>query len=143
MNMLIICVLLVLYISIVTFAIVFAAITLTKELKLKRTLQEKMMLINIEVSKDTMDVVDSFIEDSLMQYRLKYLTEKDNIFITETKQKEMIKTVLKDVLENMSPSLYEKMSIVYNKNKLEDIIYMKVSMAVISFVATINGAYNE
>lgn len=143
MNMLIICVLLVLYISIITAAFVVGCIILTRELKFNRILKEKSMFFNMNVNKDMMNIVDQFIEDSIMQYRLKYLTENDEIYLTAKKQEEMVRSVLKDVLENMSPSLYEKMTLVYNKNKLEDIIYLKVSTSIISFIGSINGQYNE
>lgn len=145
MIMLIICVLLVLFISLMVFigVLIYTARHLTKELRLNRSLKEKEMLLSINTDGEMMDIVDKFIEDSILQYRLKYLTEKDNLYITEKKQQEMIRTVLRDVLENMSPSLYEKMSVVYNKNRLEDIIYLKVSMAIIAFVGSINGSYKE
>lgn len=143
MSMLIICVLLVLYISIITILIVFGCITLSKELKLNRTIKEKEILMKVDVNTEMMNIIDQFIEDSILQYRLKYLTESDNLYITTQKQQEMTRSVLKDVLENISPSLYEKMILVYNKNKLEDIIYLKVSMAIIAFVSTINGSYKE
>lgn len=143
MSMLIICVLLVLYISIITILIVFGCITLSKELKLNRTIKEKEILMKVDVNTEMMNIIDQFIEDSILQYRLKYLTESDNLYITTQKQQEMTRSVLKDVLENVSPSLYEKMILVYNKNKLEDIIYLKVSMAIIAFVSTINGSYKE
>lgn len=145
MIMLIICVLLVLFISLIVFigVLIYTARHLTKELQLNRSLKEKEMLLSINTDGEMMDIVDKFIEDSILQYRLKYLTEKDNLYVTEKKQQEMIRTVLRDVLENMSPSLYEKMSVVYNKNRLEDIIYLKVSMAIIAFVGSINGSYKE
>ena len=143
MNMLIICVLLVLYISIITAAFVIGCIILTRELKFNRILKEKNMFFNMNINKDMMDIVDKFIEDSIMQYRLKYLTENDEIYLTSKKQEEMVRSVLRDVLENMSPSLYEKMTLVYNKNKLEDIIYLKVSTSILSFIGSINGQYDE
>lgn len=145
MTMLIICVLLVLFISLFVMisVLIYSAIQLTKELKLNRSLKQKEMLLGINADDKMMDIVDKFIEDSLLQYRLKYLNPNDNMYITEKKQQEMVRVVLKDVLENMSPSLYEKMSVFYNKNRLEDIIYLKVSMAVIAFVGSINGSYKE
>lgn len=145
MIMLTICVLLVLFISLFVLIsiLIYTARHLTKELELNRAIKQKDFLLNVDVDSDTMDIVDKFIEDSLLQYRLKYLTNSDNLYITDQKQKEIVRSVLKDILERMSPSLYEKMSIVYNKDRLEDIIYLKVSMAVIAFVGSVNGSYNE
>lgn len=145
MIMLTICVLLVLFISLFVLIsiLIYTARHLTKELELNRAIKQKDFLLNVDVDSDTMDIVDKFIEDSLLQYRLKYLTNSDNLYITDQKQKEIVRSILRDVLERMSPSLYEKMSIVYNKDRLEDIIYLKVSMAVIAFVGSVNGSYNE
>lgn len=143
MNMLIICVLMVLYISIVVIALSFSAYQLSKELKNNRILKEKNFLLTVDANKDTMDLLDRFIEDSLIQYRIKFLDGKDNMYISDSKQKEIVKNVLKDVLNSMSPVLYEKLTYIYNKDNLEDTIYLKVSLAVLSYTIEVNGSYKE
>ena len=143
MNMLIICALMVLYISIISTVLIFAAYQLSKELKNNRILKEKEFLLTVDANKDIMDLLDSFIEDSLIQYRIKYLDSKDNLHISESKQKEMVKNVLSDVLNSMSPVLYEKLTYIYNKDNLENTIYLKVSLAVLSYVIEVNGSYKE
>ena len=143
MNMLIICVLMVLYISIVVIALSFSAYQLSKELKNNRILKEKNFLLTVDANKDTMDLLDRFIEDSLIQYRIKFLDGKDNMYISDSKQKEIVKNVLKDVLNSMSPVLYEKLTYIYNKDNLENTIYLKVSLAVLSYTIEVNGSYKE
>lgn len=143
MSMLIICVLMVLYISIVVIALAFSAYQLSKELKNNRILKEKDFLLTVDANKDTMDLLDRFIEDSLIQYRIKFLDGKDNMYISDSKQKEIVKNVLKDVLNSMSPVLYEKLTYIYNKDNLEDTIYLKVSLAVLSYTIEVNGSYKE
>lgn len=143
MNMLIICVLMVLYISIVVIALSFSAYQLSKELKNNRILKEKNFLLTVDANKDTMDLLDRFIEDSLIQYRIKFLDGKDNMYISDSKQKEIVKNVLTDVLSSMSPVLYEKLTYIYNKDNLENTIYLKVSLAVLSYTIEVNGSYKE
>lgn len=143
MSMLIICVLMVLYISIVVIALAFSAYQLSKELKNNRILKEKNFLLTVDANKDTMDLLDRFIEDSLIQYRIKFLDGKDNMYISDSKQKEIVKNVLKDVLNSMSPVLYEKLTYIYNKDNLENTIYLKVSLAVLSYTIEVNGSYKE
>ena len=143
MNMLIICSLMVLYISIISAVLIFSAYQLSKELKNNRILKEKEFLLTVDANKDIMDLLDRFIEDSLIQYRIKYLDSKDNLRISESKQKEMVKNVLSDVLNSMSPVLYEKLTYIYNKDNLENTIYLKVSLAVLSYVIEVNGSYKE
>ena len=143
MSMLIICALMVLYISIISAVLIFSAYQLSKELKNNRILKEKEFLLTVDANKDIMDLLDRFIEDSLIQYRIKYLDSKDNLRISESKQKEMVKNVLSDVLNSMSPVLYEKLTYIYNKDNLENTIYLKVSLAVLSYVIEVNGSYKE
>ena len=133
----------VLYISIVVIALSFSAYQLSKELKNNRILKEKNFLLTVDANKDTMDLLDRFIEDSLIQYRIKFLDGKDNMYISDSKQKEIVKNVLKDVLNSMSPVLYEKLTYIYNKDNLENTIYLKVSLAVLSYTIEVNGSYKE
>lgn len=143
MNMQIICGLMVSYISIICGILIFIGYQINKGLNKKRQLEEKRMLLELELSNSTIEMLDSVIENSIMVYRIKKFEMDPYLYINTEMQNDMIVYVLDDVIKNISPVLYERLSLIYNKEKLEDQIYMKVSMAVMSYVIEVNGSYKE
>lgn len=143
MNMQIICGLMVSYISIICGVLIFIGYQINKNINKKRQLEEKRMLLELELSNSTIEMLDSMIENSMMVYRIKKFEMDPYLYINTEMQNNMTVYVLDDVIKNMSPVLYERLSLIYNKEKLEDQIYMKVSVAVMSYVIEVNGSYKE
>lgn len=90
-----------------------------------------------------MNIIDSIIQDSIIKYRALNIDHDPNFYMGTKEQNTMISEVLKDVLESMSPVFLEQSSLVYNREKLEDIIYSKISMAVLSVTVEINSTYKD
>lgn len=148
MNMQTICVLMVLSINIICMIIIsgvliYTGMQINKELKSKRLLKEKELLLSIDIDNSTLQLIDSIITDSINTYRIFNFEGKEKIYISDKMQKDMISSILKDVLGKISPVLYEKLSMIYNREKFEDQIYLKISMAVLQCVVEINGSYEE
>lgn len=143
MNMQIICGLMVSYISIICGVLIFIGYQINKNINKKRQSEEKRMLLELELSNTTIEMLDSMIENSMMVYRIKKFEMDPYLYINTEMQNDMTVYVLDDVIKNMSPVLYERLSLIYNKEKLEDQIYMKVSVAVMSYVIEVNGSYKE
>lgn len=107
-------------------------------------IKEKDFLFNLDLSdENNFKMLDSLIEDSITRYRIMYLEYHDEMYISDDDQKAMINWLMKDILGNISPVYYDKLRYIYNKNKLEDIIYNKVSLAVLSYTISINGNMKE
>lgn len=144
MNMQTICALMVLFINITFLGmIVYIGYQINKELKSKRILEEKKILLSIDIDSSAIQLIDDIINDSVNTYRIFNFESKQKNYISDQMQKDMIAKVLEDVLGKISPVIYEKLSMVYNKDKFEDQIYLKVSMAVLQCVVEINGSYKE
>ena len=124
--------------------VITIGIIIYKELKKKNSLEEKRLLYELQSNEDeNFELLDKMITDAVAQYQvIKFGTDQD-LYINEKEQKAMLNKVLKDVLEKISPIYYQKLILIYNENKLEDIIFQKVSMAVFSYAISVNGSYNE
>lgn len=128
---------------IVLISFIFCFRSVMKEVKNRRVLKEKEMLLNIKITEDYMNIIDSIIQDSIIKYRALNIDHDPNFYMGTKEQNTMISEVLKDVLESMSPVFLEQSSLVYNREKLEDIIYSKISMAVLSVTVEINSTYKD
>lgn len=113
------------------------------EIKDRRILKEKDMLLNIHINDDYMNIIDSIIEESIIKYRAINIDHDPKFYMSTKEQEKIIKEVLEDVLLSISPVFYEQACLVYNKEKLEDIILTKINMRVLSLTIEINGSYKE
>lgn len=143
MNMLIICGLMVLYISIVLVVLIFVGVTLTNELKAKRLIEEKTLLLNMDINMGSYNIIEDMIQESLGRYSIINIDGKEITYIDSKIQDDITKYVLNDILTGISPVIYEKLCMLYNKDKIEDIIYFKINMAVLAYVIEMNGTYKE
>ena len=101
------------------------------------------MLLDVNISSNYMDIVDSIINDSIIKYRALNIDHDKNFYMNQKEQEKMISTVLQEVLSSISPVFYEQVSLIYNKDKFEDIVFEKITMAVLSVTVDINGNYKE
>lgn len=131
--------------GIVVTVIFLKVLTTTSEaIKKIQILKEREFLYSIDTSEEeNFKMLDSLIEDSLNRYRISYLEYNDELYISEEDQNKMITWIMRDILSNMSPVYYDRLKYVYNKSKLEDVIYNKVTMAVLGYTITINGNMKE
>lgn len=113
-----------------------------KEVKNFRILKEKYLLFN-SFNEDNINIIDSIISDNIVKYRALNIDHDSNFYMGSNEQNKMINSVLKDTLESLSPVFLEKSCLIYNKEKLEDIIYSKILMAVLAITVEINGNYKE
>lgn len=130
---------------VISFLIMMKILSIINEsVKKMQTLKEREFLYSIDMSEENnFKLLDTMIEDSLTRYRVSYLEFDDDLYIDDNEQKKIITWIMKDILSNMSPVYYDKLTYIYNKNKLEDILYNKVSMAVLSYTVSINGSMRE
>lgn len=131
--------------GIVVTVIFLKVLTTTSEaIKKIQILKEREFLYSIDTSEEeNFKMLDSLIEDSLSRYRISYLEYNDELYISEEDQNKMITWIMRDILSNMSPVYYDRLKYIYNKSKLEDVIYNKVTMAVLGYTISINGNMKE
>ena len=113
-----------------------------EEVKKIRIIKEKQMLF-LSFNDDNIAIIDQIINDNIVKYRVYNIDHNNTFYMSTTEQQKMIKEVLESTLESLSPVLMEKLSLMYNEKKLEDLIYSKILMAVLSLTVEINGTYKE
>lgn len=116
---------------------------ITTILNKKINLENRKMLFDIEITEDITNLLDNIIQESVAKYRITYLELRTDLYINEKIQNDMIRWVIKDTLNRISPVYYEKLCYVYNKDVIQDIIYEKASLAVLNYTISINGTYDD
>lgn len=90
-----------------------------------------------------MNILDRIVEDSFNYYQLLNLSGKDNAYINEDTQQKIIYDVLSNVLSSVSDSIIGKLSLIYKKDYIEDLIARKVQLVVLDYTISINGNYRD
>lgn len=116
---------------------------ITTILNKKINIENKKMLFDIEITEDITNLLDNIIQESVAKYRITYLELRTDLYINEKIQNDMIRWVIKDTLNRISPVYYEKLCYVYNKDVIQDIIYEKASLAVLNYTISVNGTYDD
>lgn len=116
---------------------------ITTILNKKINLENRKMLFDIEITEDITNLLDNIIQESVAKYRITYLELRTDLYINEKIQNDMIRWVIKDTLNRISPVYYEKLCYVYNKDVIQDIIYEKASLAVLNYTISVNGTYDD
>ena len=128
--------------------LVIALITIANLCELLRTYMDKKIEIDrlrvvCEQRLDTKDIeiLDEIINEIFLDYRTLHYDyiKADEAYITADEQKKIIVDILEFTLETISDNLYTKLSLYYKKDHIDDIIYKKIQMLVLTFTIEING----
>lgn len=129
-----------------TVAIIILAITLSKSYKKKveqESMQYKYYLASMPLPVDDINILDKIIQDEFQRYEIMELAHKENLYITSDIQNKMITTIFTKVYKSLSNDLFDKFSIIYKKEYIEDLIAQKVQMVVLNYTIEINGNYKD
>lgn len=98
----------------------------------KKSSREYEIAYTYYLNKEDTDYnIDNFINEIFDMYIAKSgLASNENI--TDNMKREIIPIISREVLESMSPFLLREILLVYNENKLADIINCKVALLVFS-----------
>ena len=84
-------------------------------------------------------IIDNLIQENLAEYRILKLENIEKLYITEAIQKKIFEYVLRKVMYQISPIYMQRLSYIYNKEKLEDIITQKINMHILDYTIEVNG----
>lgn len=129
-----------------TVAIIILAITLSKSYKKKveqESMQYKYYLATMPLPVDDINILDKIIQDEFHRYEIMELAHKENLYVTADIQNKMIRTIFTKVYKSLSDDLFNKFSIIYKKEYIEDLIAQKVQMVVLNYTIEINGNYKD
>lgn len=144
MDFMNICILLVLGIILcVAVAIVILMISITNALHQKNDLEITRIEMNMVPKKEDFDIIDLMITEEVDKYHI-VVNEPNGVqYMSDDNISDMEKTILTKILTNLSPLQLQKLKYIYNADKLEDIIYEKVQLAVVTYASELNTNVSE
>lgn len=90
-----------------------------------------------------MEILDKIIQQDFERYQILKLGHQDNLYITEEMQQKIIMDIATDVYTSISDNIWDKLSLIYKKEHIEDIIVQKIQMLVLTYTVEINGNYKN
>ena len=105
--------------------------------------QSSYYLASLPINLNELEILDKIIQQNFERYQILKLSHKDNLYITEEMQQKIIMDITTEVYTSISDNIWDKLSLIYKKDHVEDIIVQKVQMLVLAYTVEINGNYKE
>lgn len=119
--------------------LIFIMIKINKSIKEKSEMETLKFNFSFEPKESDLKLLDDLIQEKLAEYRIMKLESVDKLYITEKIQKEIFEYVLRKVMYQLSPIYLQKLSYIYNKDRLDDIITQKINLHIIEYTIEVNG----
>ena len=130
-------------ILIFNISILVALLCIYKAISTRNDIELAKVELSVTPSDNDFNLIDKLINEEVNKYHALY-TEPNNItYINEEYILKMSRDILKNILSSLSNSFLTKLSYIYNIDKLEDIIYQKIQMAVIAYSVEVNSEVKE
>lgn len=128
-------------ISMIILAITWVKVTGIKMDYQERSSQQKYYLATMPLDIDSVNILDKIITDVFNRYQIMNLAHRDNLYVTTELQKKIIRDVLTVVYLSLSDDLLNKLTLIYKKDYIEDIIVQKIQFLVMNYtISTNNGS---
>lgn len=105
--------------------------------------QSSYYLASVPINMNELDILDKIIQQDFERYQILKLGHKPNLYITESMQQKIIMDIATEVYSSISDNIWDKISLIYKKDHIEDIIVQKIQMLVLSYTVEINGNYKD
>lgn len=140
MSMDLLCVLAVWFTNVILLiALLIILYNINKSINDKKELELLKMNFEFEPKDDDFEILDRLIQENLATYRVLKLENIEKLFITEEIQRKMFEYILRETMYQISPVYMQKLSYLYNKDKLDDIISQKINMAILDYTVEVNS----
>lgn len=120
-------------------ALVFVLIKLNKNIKEKADLERLKFNFEFEAKETDFKIIDTLIQENLATYRVLKLENIEKLYINEEKQKQIFEYVLRETMYQISPIYLQRLSYIYNKDRLDKIIVQKINMHILDYTIEVNG----
>lgn len=140
LELIIIAAICLIYIS-TLFFIFFHKYMTMKEKKID--IEKTKVLSDQTINLNDVAILDQIIQDVFTEYKIFELDHEEDLYINEERISLILTDVLAVVLNRLSPNLKDKLSLIYNENYIEDIIFRKIEMVVLDYTISINGNYSD
>ena len=100
---------------------------------------------NSNINKGISDLLQDFINDCFTDVQVLYFppSSRSNEYINDDKEAQIRKALSDKVASRMSDALIDKLSLLYNRNKLNEVIADKIFITVTAYVVDHNATYNS
>lgn len=140
MNMDLLCVLAVWFTNVLLLIVIlFVLLKLNKTLKIKNKFEERKFNYQFEPKDTDFTIIDTLIGQNLAEYRVLKLESVEKLYINEETQNKIFEYVLRKVMYQLSPIYLEKLSYIYNKDRLDEIIAQRINLAILEYTVEVNG----
>lgn len=112
--------------------IIYVAIGIVRYLNRKNALNE----YEINLAYDTSNIeneLDTIIQNAITVYVALNLSYQDNVYINDKMEEEIRNSVVGDVNDKLTLTMLNKLALVYKSERLEDIIAVKIYLAVMLY----------
>ena len=111
---------------------IYVAIGIIRYLNRKNALNE----YEINLAYDTSNIeneLDTIIQNAITVYVALNLSYQDNVYINDKMEEEIRNSVVGDVNDKLTLTMLNKLALVYKSERLEDIIAVKIYLAVMLY----------
>ena len=111
---------------------IYVAIGIVRYLNRKNALNE----YEINLAYDTSNIeneLDTIIQNAITVYVALNLSYQDNVYINDKMEEEIRNSVVGDVNDKLTLTMLNKLALVYKSERLEDIIAVKIYLAVMLY----------
>ena len=105
--------------------------------------QSSYYLASLPINLNELEILDKIIQQDFERYQILKLGHQDNLYITEEMQQKIIMDIATEVYTSISDNIWDKLSLIYKKEHIEDIIVQKIQMLVLTYTVEINGNYKD
>ena len=105
--------------------------------------QSSYYLASLPINLNELEILDKIIQQDFERYQILKLGHQDNLYITEEMQQKIIMDIATEVYTSISDNVWDKLSLIYKKEHIEDIIVQKIQMLVLTYTVEINGNYKD
>jgi len=144
MNIVLVCLLAVWFINaLIIVSVVITFVLLNRNIKRKHEFEQLKFNFEFEPKESDFKIIDDLIQTNLAEYRILKLENVDKLYITEKIQHNIFEYVLRKVLYQISPIYMQRLSYIYNKDRLDEIISQKINMYILDYTVEVNGSYKK
>ena len=95
------------------------------------------------IDKNIPELLNDIIEDSFRDYEIMVLIPKNELYITDEREKEIRNDLVHKVVQRLSPMALDKISLFYNVHQIDSIIADKVYITVMNYVVSHNAIVEQ
>lgn len=95
------------------------------------------------IDKNIPNLLHEIIEDCFNDYDIMVLTPRNELYITDEREREIRNDLVQKVVNRLSPMALDKLSLFYNVHKIDEIIAEKVYITVMNYVVAHNAMITD